>query len=76
MEQSILQQITETNEGYTVKELRYNQRDNLIVGRVKCPILGRPTLHDGFVTCCWSINGKVHHRYGGGLRPDLEIKVR
>ena len=75
MEKHILDTIVETVEGYEVKELRYKKVDNILVGRVKCPVLGRENLHNGFVSCCWRVNGTLHHRYGGTTRPDLYLKI-
>jgi hypothetical protein len=74
MTNEFLEQITTTIEGYEVKELRYKKLDNLIVGRVKCPVIGNPALHNGFVVCCWRPNGTLHPRYGGTTRPDLYLK--
>lgn len=76
MKDEILKQITTTIEGYEVIDLRYKKVDNLIVGRVKCPVIGNPALHNGFVVCCWSYTGKPHWRYGGKNRPDLELDLK
>jgi len=70
-----LNKITETLGGYPIKDLRYNQRDNVFVGRVQDPICGRPTLHEGYVVVVWRKNGKVEPRYGKD-RTDLEIDIK
>lgn len=75
MENEILEKIVETIEGHQVKNLRYKKVDNLIVGQVKCPVEGRETLHNGFVSCVWLVNGTVHHRYGGKTRDYLNLKI-
>ncbi len=75
MEQSILQQITHTLGGYEVKELTWLVRDNVIRGRVKCPILGRENFHEGFVVVTWRKNGTLVPKWGTD-REDLAIKVR
>jgi hypothetical protein len=75
MEQSVLQQITHTVEGYEVKELVWLERDNVIRGRVKCPVLGRENLHNGFVVVTWRKNGTLVPKWGTN-RDDLALKVR
>lgn len=72
----VLNSITKTVEGYEVKNLRYKPLDNIITGFVKCPIIGRENLHNGFVTCVWLTNGSTHSRYGGTKRKDLYIKIK
>jgi hypothetical protein len=76
MEKEILEQITETIEGYPVKELAWLKRDNVIRGRVKDPVTGRDSLHDGYVTILWNNKGKVINRYGGSKRSDLSIEIK
>jgi len=49
---------THTVNGYEVIDLRYVKRRNIIVGRVKDPIWGKPNLHNGFVTGLWTRQGK------------------
>ena len=71
--QDIIKTITQTVEGYPVKNLKFNQLDNIIVGQVKCPVIGRPELHDGYVTLTWRRNGtciKVKDR------PDLKLDIK
>lgn len=71
----LLSKVTHTVEGYEVKELKWNERDNIIIGRVKDPIVGRPEFHDGFVVCTWRKNGSLNQRYGGQQRQDLYLKL-
>lgn len=52
-----LDKITQTVEGYPVKDLRWLPVDNIIVGLVKCPVWGRENLHGGYVTCKWRRSG-------------------
>jgi len=75
MEQSILQQITHTVGGYEVKELTWLQRDNVIRGRVKDPVMGRETLHNGFVVLTWRATGKLVPKWGTN-RDDLNLPIR
>lgn len=60
-----LTNITETIEGYRVKDLRWLSVDNIITGLVKDPVSGKPTLFDGFVACQWKANGKTTNKYKG-----------
>lgn len=75
MEQSILQQITHTVGGYEVKELTWLQRDNVIRGRVKDPVMGRENSHNGFVVVTWRKNGTLVPKWGTN-REDLALKIR
>lgn len=75
MEKDILDKIVETVEGYPVKELSWLERDNVIRGRVKCPVQGNPNLHDGYVVCVWRRSGTVIPRYGGKDRQYLNLKI-
>ena len=75
MEQSILQQITHTVEGYEVKELVWLERDNVIRGRVKDPITGREDLHGGYVVRTWRKNGTLVPKWGTN-RDDLNLPIR
>ena len=56
--EEILKNITETMGNYPVKDLRWLPTDNIIVGMVEDPIWGKPTLHEGYVTCKWRSNGR------------------
>lgn len=67
--------IAETIEGYKVKSLRWDAIANIIVGQVKCPIWGRETLYDGYVSCNWKKNGKPTLKFGGNKRLDLTLKL-
>lgn len=57
MTEEELKQITETIEGYSVKDLRWLSKDNIIVGLVKCPYLGKPNLFNGYTSGMWKRNG-------------------
>lgn len=56
--QETLKTITETIEGWKVKELRFLPLDNIIVGLVEDKQFGSPRLYDGFVSCQWTKQGK------------------
>jgi hypothetical protein len=73
MEIELVNSITETTEGYLVKNLKWNQLDNILVGQVKDPITGRETLHDGFITAQWTRYGKPLKQNKG--RTDLILKI-
>jgi hypothetical protein len=75
MEKHILDSIVETVEGYPVKDLAWLKQDNVIRGRVKCPVQGRENLHEGYVVCVWRKNGTVIPRYGGKDRDYLNLKI-
>jgi hypothetical protein len=51
MEAEFVKTITQTVEGYPVKNLKWNTLDNIFVGQVKCPVTGRDTFNDGYVVC-------------------------
>lgn len=67
-----LKHITQTVEGYKVKNLTWKPIDNIIVGLVKCPIWGKETLHEGFVSCKWN---KVGVCIKDASRLDLKLKM-
>ena len=73
MEVELINTITQTVEGYPVKNLKWNQLDNILVGQVKCPITGRENLHDGYVVCQWRKNGSATNKYKG--REDLKLLI-
>ncbi len=75
MEEQELELITQTVEGYEVKDLVWRPIDNIIRGFVKDPVTGRETLHNGFVCVTWKKNGSLNQRYGGKERPDLYLKI-
>jgi hypothetical protein len=70
----LLSKVTHTVNNYEVKELKWNDRDNIIIGRVKDPITGRPDLHDGWVTVQFKKNGTATNKWKG--RDDLNLKLR
>ncbi len=72
MEEKELKKIKTTIQGYPVKDLRWLPTDNIIVGLVKDPIWGKPTLHDGYVTCKWRKNGACLKEKE---RTDLTLKL-
>jgi hypothetical protein len=73
MKQEDLNKITHTIEGDEVKNLKWKALDNIIVGLVKCPILGKPNLHDGFISGMWKANGQPTNKIKG--REDLRLKI-
>lgn len=68
-----LKQITHTVENYEVKDLRWLQRDNIIVGLVRDPFTGKPTFNNGFISCAWRKNGLPTNKMKG--REDLTLKI-
>lgn len=60
-----LKQITQTVEGYPVRDLRWLPLDNIIVGLVKCPYMGKPTLNEGYVSGMWKRNGSPTNKIKG-----------
>jgi hypothetical protein len=75
MEQSLLDTITETVEGYPIKDLVWKPTDNIIRGLVKCPVTGRESFNNGFVVATWRKNGSLTPKYGGADRSDLYLKI-
>lgn len=73
MEQEVLKQITHTVENYEVKALRWLKRDNIIVGLVKCPFVGKANINEGFISCAWRKNGFTTNKMKG--REDLNLKI-
>ena len=65
-----LDKITQTIEGYPVKDLRWIALDNIIVGLVKCPFWG--TDKRPYVSCKWRRNG---YNVKDKNRPDLTLKM-
>lgn len=53
-----LKNITHTQGGYEVKDLKYKPLDNIIVGLVKDPQYGKPELYNGFICVQWTPQGK------------------
>lgn len=75
MELSELEAITETVEGYLVKDLVWKPIDNIIRGLVKDPVVGRASFNNGFVVSTWKKNGSVTQKFGGKDRLDLYLKI-
>ena len=73
MEKEQLSQIVETVEGYPVKDLRWLPKDNIIVGLVKCPVWGKESICEGFVSGMWRRTGIPTNRIKG--RNDLTLKM-
>jgi len=71
-----LELITETIDGYEVKNLRYKKIDNILVGLVKCPICGRENFNDGFVSGQWRTNGSPINAIEGRTYLKLKIESR
>ena len=69
----LLPTITHTIEGYPVRNLKWNQLDNIIVGQVKDPILGRETFNEGYIVCQWRKNGFATNKFKG--REDLKLNI-
>jgi len=70
-----LQNVTQTVEGYPVKNLTWLPNDNVIRGQVKCPVVGKPNLHDGYIIVTWRKNGTLMGKWGGNTRPDLYLDL-
>jgi hypothetical protein len=68
-----LKTITQTAEGYEVKDLVWKPTDNIIRGLVKCPVTGRDNFNNGFVVATWRKNGTLTLKYGGASRTDLYL---
>lgn len=69
----LLPTITHTIDGYCVKQLKYNKRDNILVGLVKCPIIGNDKFNDGFICAQWRTNGSPTNTFRN--RRDLFLKI-
>jgi hypothetical protein len=74
MSEQDLAEITETIEGYHVKDLRWLSRDNIIVGLVKCPYLGVPNLFEGYTSGMWKRNGIPTNKIRGHEHLTLKMK--
>lgn len=70
-----LNKITETIEGYPVKNLRWLPLDNIIVGMVKCPYMGKPNLHEGYISGMWKRNGLPTNKIKGLNHLQLKINL-
>ena len=64
--------ITETLGGYPIRDLKWNARDNIIVGFVKDPIWGKEGIRNGFISCTWRKNGSCLKDKN---RLDLRLKI-
>jgi len=73
MIEQLINTITQTVEGYPVRNLKWNKLDNIIVGQVKCPILGDEKRLDGFIVCQWRSNGTATNKFKG--REDLKLLI-
>jgi hypothetical protein len=67
-----LEHITETIEGYEVKNLRYKAVDNILVGLVKDKDYGKES-NNYFVSCVWTRQGKPIKLNKG--RTELILKI-
>ena len=70
-----LKLITQTIENYPVKDLKYNLRDNIIVGLVQDPVLGKESLRDGFICVQWKTNGLPTNKFKGVKELTLKMPV-
>lgn len=73
MIEELIPAITHTIEGYPVRNLKWNPTDNIIVGQVKDPIVGREGFNEGYVVCQWRKNGYATNKFKG--REDLKLKI-
>ena len=73
MKQEELDKITETIDGYHVKNLSYKKNDRIITGQVKDPINLFPHLYEGYVSCQWNVHGHPIKTNKG--RKDLKINI-
>lgn len=73
MTTEILNRITQTVEGYPIRNLKWNQLDNILVGQVKCPLIGREDFNEGFITAQWRKNGSATNKFKG--REDLKLLI-
>ena len=65
--------ITQTIEGYEVRNLKWNKLDNIIVGQVKDPLLGNENRLEGYIVCQWKANGYATNKFKG--REDLKLQI-
>lgn len=71
--QDKLKIITVTTGNFEVKDLKYNQRDNIIVGLVKDTEYGNPLLRDGWICVQWTRQGKPLKLNKGRIELNLSI---
>ena len=77
MNQEQLNLITQTTTGYPVRNLRWKPVDCIIVGQVKCPVLGREDFNDGYISGAWRKNGAPTNIIRGlnDLRLEINLEV-
>ena len=73
MKQEDLNSITETVGGIKVKQLRWIKQDNIIVGLVQDPILGKTEINEGYIGGQWRRNGVTTNRLKD--RPELNLQI-
>lgn len=73
MTEKELQEITKTETGIQVKNLRWLKVDNIIVGLVQCPMFGNPNINEGFIGGQWKKNGIPTNRIKG--REELKLPI-
>lgn len=69
-----LENVTQTVEGYPVKNLTWLPNDNVIRGQVKDPNVNSK-IHDGYIIATWRKNGTLMAKWGGNTRPDLYLDM-
>jgi len=74
MENETIELITQTVEGNPIKDLKYNKRDNLLVGFVRDLVCGQAN-KDYYVISTWRLNGTLMPKYGGSTRKDLYLDL-
>jgi len=72
--QELANLITKTIDDYHVKNLKWDSISNIYIGHVKCPIMGREELHEGYISATWRANGFYIDK-GKGKRPDLKLNL-
>lgn len=73
MKQEDLDSVTETVGNIKVKDLRWLKQDNIIVGLVQDPILGKAEINDGYIGGQWRRNGVTTNRLKD--RPELNLQI-
>ena len=73
MDKELLNSITQTITGYPVRGLRWKAVDCIIVGQVKCPVLGKESFNDGYISGTWRRNG-LPTNFIKGLE-DLRLEI-
>lgn len=69
--EEFIKDITETAEGYPVRNLRWNPLENIILGQVRDPLFLN-NLNDGYSNSKWRKNGSCLKEKN---RPDLKLKI-